>query len=125
MSFFLSAAASLNTQLAAYGEPITYTPAAGNPPKPGTGTPFPATALPDRPGISQSTSKAYFMDIHVDPSVVTAPVRGDLVTWADGTVYEVTKVAKGADGQDSNYGMFRLALHIQSDPASLGVTDNV
>jgi hypothetical protein len=92
------------TLLAQLGEPITYTPTGG--------TPVQTVALPaGAANILQSSAPGYFMDVEIDPLVVTTPLRGDIVTWSNGTAYIVAKVAI-----PDIYGLFILALHRQTDP---------
>lgn len=107
--------------LAVRGEPITYVPAAlpaggvagEDALIPGAGTPIQTKAILYPPGIAltQSSQPSYFADIDVDPTVITSPLRGDLVTWADGTNYVVAKVVR-----PDAYSMVRLALHKKADP---------
>lgn len=63
------------------------------------------------PEIQQSASPGYFADIQVDPLVVTAPRRGDLITWPDGCIYSVGKIAATPDG------LTILAIHKTGDSA--------
>lgn len=107
--------------LAVRGEPITYTPAALPPGGvagqdaliPGTGTPIQTSAIlyPPAIAITQSSQPNYFADIDVDPTVITNPMRNDLVAFSDGTIYFVSKIV-----QPDAYGMKRLALHRKTDP---------
>ena len=70
------------------------------------GDPILTTAIMDKPNIDQSSAPGYFADIHVDPAIITAPLRGDEVVWPDGTVYVVAKVLR-----PDLYSMYILALH--------------
>src|SRR5260370_9920866 len=104
MSFSDLASRDHAQQLRAFGEPVTYIPAKG------LGDPIEISAILDKPQIDQSGTPGYFADIHVDPAIVTNPLRGDQVIWADETVYVVAKVARPA-----RYSMFVLALHRKFD----------
>lgn len=94
-------AAGLNT----FGEAIIYLP------NKGAGAPISTAAILQPPTIDQSGAPGYFADIKVDPVVVTAPMRGDQVIWADDTAYVVAKVTRPVPA-----GMFILALHRKLDP---------
>jgi len=91
-------------QLRTFGEPITYTPAQG------TGDPVSTTAILETSVIDQSSAPGVFAQIRVDPAVIT-PVRGDVVTWADGTVYIVANIAPRRA-----YEMPLLSLQAKWDP---------
>ncbi len=108
MSFWSDAAARTTPIFQTIGgEPIIYTSVVNGQQQ----TPITTTAILLPNGIEQSSSPGYFADIEVDPALVTAPARGDLVQWADGTVYVVAQIAPKRP-----YSMFALAIHRQDDP---------
>ncbi|HXS98622.1 MAG TPA: hypothetical protein VN736_28695 [Candidatus Limnocylindrales bacterium] len=89
-------------QLRAFGEPIAYTPAAG-------GAAIDTKCLLLKAPLQQSMAPGYFAHVEVDPAVITDPQKGDIVTWADGTVYQVERVT------NSPYGLTLLELHATED----------
>ena len=104
MSNFSDAATRVNSAcLSTFGEPITYITNAGGHVEIST------SCILRPPEIDGSSSPGYFADIEVDPAVITAPQRKDIVIWADETVYVVSKVVQPA------YGMPILALHRKDD----------
>jgi hypothetical protein len=90
--------------LVTFGESVTYI-------KMGA-LPISIRAIPDRSNVTESAAPGYFLDLQVDPAVVSDPRKGDKITWTDGVIYVVGKVAR-----PDLYGMYYLALHRQTDPA--------
>lgn len=79
----------------------------------GESDPISIRCIKMNPEIQQSATPGYFADIQVDPLVVTAPRRGDLITWPDGCRYSVGKVLA------TENGLTVLAIHKAGDSAQV------
>lgn len=93
--------------LASFGEAIGYRAT-------GKGEPIDAVGILLRPAVQQSSAPGYFADVQVDPAVIVDPQKGDVVVWADGVEYVVSRVIAPP------YELTTLVLFRQDDPIEVG-----